>query len=197
MHTLQTVSDLLINEATRRDFYVRTLIFNSKLYCLRRQLMAPILSNLHTKENSSPSLYDHSIDYILGFEPAECSYIEISPDSNGTSTIREGFLYPDQVEEWLFSGLPVPGSPDGQHAQVAQQDILKGRLRLLLSTSKTSTVDKMVIMPWSQTTFEQICQKLSAPQHFIDILTHSIPHVAHLPVECSFRGKDAISSDGM
>ena len=157
--------------------------------------MAPILSNLHTEENSSPSLYDHSIDYHLGFEPAECSYIEISPDPNGTSMIREGFLYPDQVEEWLFSGLPVP-SPDGQHAQVAQQDIPNGRLRLLLSTSKTSTADKMVIMPWSQTTFEQICQRLSAPQHFIDILTHSIPHVSHFPVEYIFGRKDATSSDG-
>ena len=159
--------------------------------------MAPILSNLHTKENSSPSLYDHSIDYSLRFEPAECSYIEISPNPNGTSTIREGFLYPDQVEEWLFSGLPVPVSPDGQHAPVAQQDILEGRLRLLLSTSKTSTVDKTVVMPWSQNTFKQICHKFSAPQHIIDILTHSIPHVAHSPVDCSFTGKDTILSDGM
>ena len=158
--------------------------------------MAPILSNLHTKENSSPSLYDYSIDYSLGFEPAECSYIEISPDPNGTSTIREGFLYPNQVEEWLFSSLPIPGSLDGQQAQVAQRDILKGRLRLLLSTSKTSTVDKTVIMPWSQITFTQICQKLSAPQHLIDILTHSIPHVAHSPAECSFKG-NAILSDSM
>lgn len=176
--------------------FVRTLIFISKLYHLRHQLMAPILSNLHTKENSYPSLYDHSIDYSLGFEPAECSYIEISPDPNGTSTIREGFLHPDQVEEWLFSGHLVPSSPNGQHAQAAQQDILEGRLRLLLSTSKTSTADKTVVMPWSQTTFKQICQKFSAPQHIIDILTHSIPHVAHSPVESSFRGKDAISSDG-
>ena len=159
--------------------------------------MAPILSNLHTKENSSPSLYDHSIDYSLGFEPAECSYIEISPNPNGTSTIKEGFLYPDEVEEWLFSGLPIPGSLDSQHVQVAQQDILKGRLRLLLFTSKTSTVDKTVVMPWSQTTFKQICQKLSTPQHIIDILAHSIPHVARSPVEYSFRGKDAISLDGM
>ena len=159
--------------------------------------MAPILSNIHTKENSSPSLYDHSIDYSLGFEPAECSYIEISPDPNGTSTIREGFLYPDQVEEWLLSGLPVPGSPDDQHAQIAPEDIPNGRLRLLLSTSKTSKIDNMVVMPWSQTTFKQICQKLSAPQHIIQVLTHSVPHVAHVPVKCSFGGKDAISSDGM
>ena len=156
--------------------------------------MAPILSNLY---NSCPSLYDHSIDYSLGFEPAECSYIEILPDPNGTSTIREGFLYPDQVEEWLFSGLPVPGSLDGQHAQIAQQDILKGHLRLLLSTSKTSTGDKTVVMPWSQTTFKQICQKLSTPKHIVDILTHSMPHVAHLPVERSIGGKDAVVSDGI
>ncbi|KAG8533925.1 uncharacterized protein KY384_001666 [Bacidia gigantensis] len=66
--------------------------------------MAPILSTLNT--NYAPSLYDHSIDYRLGFEPAECSYIEISPDPSGASTIREGFLYPDQVEEWLFPGPP-------------------------------------------------------------------------------------------
>lgn len=167
------------------------------LYCLRYKLMAPILSNLHTKENSSPSLYDHSIDYSLSFEPAECSCIEILPDPNGTSTIREGFLYPDQVEEWLFSGFPVPGSLDGQRDQVAQQDIPKGRLRLLLSISKTSTVDRTVIMPWSQTIFKQICQKFSAPQHIIDILTHGIPHVAHLPVQCRVGGKDAVVSDGM
>ena len=159
--------------------------------------MAPILSNLYAKENSSPSLYDHSIDYSLGFEPAECSYIEISPDPNGTSTIREGFLYPDQVEKWLFAGLPVPDSPDGQYAQDAQRGIAKGRLRLLLSTSKSSIANKTVIMPWSQTTFEQICQKLSTPQHIVDILTHSMPHVAHLPVECSVGGKDAVVSDSI
>ena len=159
--------------------------------------MAPVLSNIHTKENSSPSLYDHSIDYSLGFEPAECSYIEISSDSNGTSTTREGFLYPDQVEEWLFSGLPIPCGLDGQRAPAAQQDIANGRFRLLLSTSKTSTGEKMVIMPWSQTTFRQICQRLSAPQHVIDILTHSIPHISHLPVEYNFEGKDATPSDGM
>ena len=159
--------------------------------------MAPILNNLHTKENSSPSLYDHSIDYSLGFEPAECSYIEILPDPNGTSTIREGFLYPDQVEKWFFADPPVPSSPDGRYARDVPGDIPKGRLRLLLSTSKTSIANKTVIMPWSQATFEQICQKLSTPQHIVDILTHSIPYVGHSPVECSSRGKEAIASDGM
>lgn len=159
--------------------------------------MAPILSNLYTKENTSPSLFDHSIDYSLGFEPAECSYIEISPDPNGTSTIREGFLYPDQVEEWLFPGLSVPGSPDGKHAQTAKEDTPMGQLRLLLSISETSNADKTVIMPWSQTTFEHICQKLSAPEHIVDILTHNTPHVAQLPVEHRVNGKDAVMSNGI
>ncbi len=159
--------------------------------------MAPILSNLHYKENSDPSLYDHSIDYRLDFQPAECSYIEILPNPTGTSTIREGWLYSNQIEGWLFSNLHSPYYADVHHAQLAQQGLPKGGLRLLLSTSKTSNADKTVIMPWSQTTFEQICQKLSAPQHIIDVLTEKIPHVAHLPVEFSVGGEDVVVSDGM
>ena len=87
--------------------------------------------------------------------------------------IREGWLYSNQIEGWLFPNLHVPYDADVHHAQFAQQGIPKGGLRLLLSTSKTSNADKTVIMPWSQTTFEQICQKLSAPQHIIDILTQT------------------------
>ena len=161
--------------------------------------MAPILGNLHSTANNAPSLYDHSVDYRLGLEPIEFSYIEISPNPNSESTIREGWLYPHQIEHWLFrhDHAAYDHKFGVQDTQFTQHSIPKGSLRLLLATSKTSNADKRVIIPWSHTTFERICRKWSASHHTVDILTHNTPHVAHVPVECSVGGTDAIESDGM